>query len=62
MSATEVARRTITAIFSRPARFDGVACSGSTVVAGFVVLYYSWVWRRWDTLVSLQRVELRLQY
>ena len=59
ISAAEIGRWGITAIFSRPDQFKGVACSGLGVVAGCVMLYYSWVRRRWGTLVNLQKIEPR---
>lgn len=61
MSAAEIGRWGSTAVLPRPDQFKGVACSGLAVVAACVVLYYSWVWRTWGSLVGLQAMDLGLQ-
>ena len=58
MSAAEICRWGITAILSQPVQFKGVACSGFAVITASILLYYSWVWRRWGTIIGLQTVGL----
>ena len=58
MGAAEICRWGITAILSQPVQFKGVVCSGFAVVAASILLCYSWVWRRWGTLIGLQTVGL----
>jgi len=45
VSAAEVARWSVTAVWARPEQFGGIAATGMAVVAGRLCLYSMWIWR-----------------